>query len=209
LTPGLRLEDLNALPDDAAVACFLRCCGSLRWARLMAGKRPFPSIAQAAGQADRVWASLRAEDWLEAFAAHPRIGDSGTGAPARGMSQGASTGTRLERGPDVPGTRNSVTPPSAGEKKIAVAEADGWSLVEQAQLSAVGPGVRDRLAAANREYEARFGYIFIVCATGKSGPEILEILRLRLENDKRRELQEAAEQQRQTTQIRLKRWLSE
>jgi len=202
LTPGLRLEDLNALPDDAAVACFLRCCGSLRWARLMAGKRPFPSIAQAVGQADRAWASLRA-DWLEAFAAHPRIGDSGTGAPARGMSQGASTGTRLERGPDVPGTRNSVTPPSAGEKKIAVAEADGWSLVEQAQLSAVGPGVRDRLAAANREYEARFGYIFIVCATGKSAEEMLALLERRMTHAPGDELAVAAEEQRKITRLRL------
>jgi 2-oxo-4-hydroxy-4-carboxy--5-ureidoimidazoline (OHCU) decarboxylase len=47
-----------------------------------------------------------------------------------------------------------------------------------------------------------------VCATGKSGPEILEILRRRLENDQQAELREAAEQQRQITQIRLKRWLT-
>jgi 2-oxo-4-hydroxy-4-carboxy-5-ureidoimidazoline decarboxylase len=162
LTAGLRLEDLNALPDDAAVACFLRCCGSMRWARLMAGKRPFPSIAQAVGQADRVWASLCAEDWLEAFAAHPRIGDSGTRAPA-----------------------------------------DGWSLVEQAQVSAAGPGVRDRLADANREYEARFGYIFIVCATGKSAEEMLALLERRMTHAPGDELAVAAEEQGKITRLRL------
>ena len=51
-------------------------------------------------------------------------------------------------------------------------------------------------------------HIFIVCATEKSGPEILEILQRRLHNDKATELQEAAEQQRQIMRIRLERWLS-
>ena len=63
------------------------------------------------------------------------------------------------------------------------------------------------LAEANREYERRFDRIFIVCATGKSAAEILEILQRRLKNDAETELQEAAEQQRQITEIRLKKWL--
>jgi 2-oxo-4-hydroxy-4-carboxy-5-ureidoimidazoline decarboxylase len=65
------------------------------------------------------------------------------------------------------------------------------------------------LAEANREYERRFGRIFIVCAAGKRGGEVLEILRRRLLNDCPTELREAAEQQRQIAQIRLKRWLAE
>jgi 2-oxo-4-hydroxy-4-carboxy-5-ureidoimidazoline decarboxylase len=63
------------------------------------------------------------------------------------------------------------------------------------------------LAEANREYERRFNRIFIVCATGKSAPEILKILRRRLKNDADTELYEAAEQQRQITEIRLRKWL--
>jgi 2-oxo-4-hydroxy-4-carboxy-5-ureidoimidazoline decarboxylase len=63
------------------------------------------------------------------------------------------------------------------------------------------------LADANREYECRFNRIFIVCATGKSAPEILGILRRRLQNDPETELQEAAEQQRQITAIRLRKWI--
>jgi len=173
----------------------------------MAAKRPFASIAQAVGQADRVWASLRAEDWLEAFAAHPRIGDSATGTPARdlpaSLTQGASTGMRLEPGPDVPGTRNRVTPPATGEKKIAVAETGGWSLAEQARVRSAGPGVRDRLAAANREYEARFGYIFIVCATGKSAEEMLALLERRMAHAPGDELAVAAEEQSRITRLRL------
>jgi 2-oxo-4-hydroxy-4-carboxy-5-ureidoimidazoline decarboxylase len=64
------------------------------------------------------------------------------------------------------------------------------------------------LAEGNREYEQRFGRIFIVCATGKSSAEILAILRQRLQNDAVTELRESAEQQRQIAQLRLKKWLS-
>jgi 2-oxo-4-hydroxy-4-carboxy-5-ureidoimidazoline decarboxylase len=46
-----------------------------------------------------------------------------------------------------------------------------------------------------------------VCAAGKSAPEILEIMRRRLENSAETELEEAAEQQRQITEIRLRKWL--
>ena len=77
------------------------------------------------------------------------------------------------------------------------------------QQKVTGDAVKTALAEANRKYENRFGHIFIVCATGKSGAEILAILRRRLENDKETELREAAEQQRQITQIRLKKWLSQ
>ena len=63
------------------------------------------------------------------------------------------------------------------------------------------------LAEANREYERRFNRIFIVCATSKSAVEILEILRRRLKNGAETELHEAAEQQRQITELRLKKWL--
>ena len=69
--------------------------------------------------------------------------------------------------------------------------------------------MKSALSDANREYEQRFGRIFIVCATGKSAREILEILRQRLNNDVETELHEAAEQQRQITEIRLKKWLQE
>jgi 2-oxo-4-hydroxy-4-carboxy-5-ureidoimidazoline decarboxylase len=64
------------------------------------------------------------------------------------------------------------------------------------------------LAAANREYEAKFDRIFIVCASGKSAAEMLAILRQRLANDPQTELHEAAEQQRQITQLRLRKWLA-
>jgi OHCU decarboxylase len=82
-----------------------------------------------------------------------------------------------------------------------------WSAQEQRNVQDAEADVKITLADANREYEQRFNRIFIVCATSKSAPEILEILRRRIKNDDETELHEAAEQQRQITQLRLRKWL--
>jgi 2-oxo-4-hydroxy-4-carboxy-5-ureidoimidazoline decarboxylase len=68
---------------------------------------------------------------------------------------------------------------------------------------------RARLATGNRAYEAKFGRIFLICATGKSAGEMLAILERRMRNTAEAELEEAAEQQRQITHIRLQKWLAE
>ena len=65
--------------------------------------------------------------------------------------------------------------------------------------------VTQRLAELNREYEARFGYIFIVCATGKSAKEMLRLLEDRLANDPARELAIAASEQARITRLRLEK----
>jgi OHCU decarboxylase len=84
-----------------------------------------------------------------------------------------------------------------------------WSSEEQQKVGAAEHHVLAALAEGNRAYEERFGRIFIVCATGKSADTILDILRRRLRNDEQTELQESAEQQRQITNLRLKKWISE
>ncbi|MFZ0772952.1 MAG: 2-oxo-4-hydroxy-4-carboxy-5-ureidoimidazoline decarboxylase [Candidatus Sulfotelmatobacter sp.] len=84
-----------------------------------------------------------------------------------------------------------------------------WSAQEQRNVGDAEAATKTALAEANREYERRFNRIFIVCATGKSAVEILEILQRRLKNDAETELHEAAEQQRQIMQIRLGKWLQE
>ena len=61
------------------------------------------------------------------------------------------------------------------------------------------------LAAANRLYEEKFGYIFIVCATGKSAPEMLGILKRRMNNDRATELRVAAAEQSRITMLRLEK----
>ena len=74
-------------------------------------------------------------------------------------------------------------------------------------MSAATDEVRRTLADGNRAYEEKFRRIFIVCATEKTPEEILKILERRLHNDEEAELHEAAEQQRQITLLRLKKWL--
>jgi 2-oxo-4-hydroxy-4-carboxy-5-ureidoimidazoline decarboxylase len=78
---------------------------------------------------------------------------------------------------------------------------------EQQKVAAGETSAKVALAHANQEYERRFNRIFIVCATEKSPEQILAILQRRLKNDEAIELCEAAEQQRQITQIRLRKWL--
>jgi OHCU decarboxylase len=100
--------------------------------------------------------------------------------------------------------------PRIGESRATVPaekRAAAWSEQEQKGVRVAPDGVRLGLAEGNRAHEEKFGYIFIVCATGKSAPEILEILRRRLQNGTEIELRESAEEQRQITQLRLKKWL--
>lgn len=101
--------------------------------------------------------------------------------------------------------------PRIGERKapqVATAQSATWSAQEQQKVAAAGESVQLALAQGNREYEKRFHNVFIVCATGKSALEILEILHRRLSNDEDTELREAAEEQRKITNLRLKKWLS-
>jgi 2-oxo-4-hydroxy-4-carboxy-5-ureidoimidazoline decarboxylase len=95
----------------------------------------------------------------------------------------------------------------SGTDRSATAQSVEWSSQEQQDVTDAGAAAKIALAEANREYERRFNRIFIVCATGKSAAEILEIIRSRLNNDAETELHESAEQQRQITELRLRKWL--
>jgi 2-oxo-4-hydroxy-4-carboxy-5-ureidoimidazoline decarboxylase len=82
-----------------------------------------------------------------------------------------------------------------------------WSAQEQDLSLGDKDGTKLALEDANRRYEQKFGRIFIVCANGKTSSEMLTILEARMQNDAAAELREAAEQQRQITELRLHRWL--
>ena len=102
--------------------------------------------------------------------------------------------------------------PKIGEKKAEQAqsaEARAWSEQEQAGTLDSAQETLAALAAGNRKYESRFGYIFIVCATGKTSAEMLAILRGRLSNDPEDELRVAAEEQRKITQLRLQKLIAD
>ena len=155
----MTFDELNRLDAGRARAEFLRCCGSTRWAALMAEARPFEDVDAMRARGGEIWGSLARSDWLEAFAAHPKIGERRT--------------------------------------------ASVWSAAEQSGMQSADDDVRARLDRLNAEYEQRFGFIFIVCATGKAPSEMLALLERRLTNRPESELPLAAEEQRKITALRL------
>jgi allantoicase len=156
---------LDALAPADAIAAFLRCCGSTRWASVMAAGRPFEDVPALLRKAERTWWSLAEADHLEAFAAHPKIGES-------------SSSSR-------------------------------WSAGEQAGASRAADTTLAELAAGNRDYVAKHGFIFIVCASGRSADEMLAELRARFGNTRDVELRVAAEEQAKITRLRLHKLLQE
>jgi len=79
----------------------------------------------------------------------------------------------------------------------------GWSSQEQASVQSASEATLLALRDANVLYLARYGFIFIVCATGKSADEMLELLRARLHNAPETELAVAAREHAKITRLRL------
>jgi OHCU decarboxylase len=163
------LDTFNGTSNDAAFASLMSCCASHRWALSVATLRPFKDEETLFSIADFIWNKMQEPDWLEAFRAHPRIGER---KPAETSAQSKE-----------------------------------WSIQEQAAVHDSHAEIFAELASGNLRYEKQFGFTYIVCATGKSAEEMLATLRTRLANDRQTELREATEQQRQITQIRLRKWL--
>ncbi len=163
-----KLAELNHASQETAETVLLSCCGSRRWAQKMAEARPFADVSASLNQAEKIWQNLTPQDWLEAFAAHPKIG------------------------------AKKASPQ-------ATAQSAEWSKGEQSGTQTAADSVRVELEKANRLYENKFGFIFIVCATGKSAEEMLEICRQRLNNSDEAEIRVAADEQRKITEIRLKK----
>lgn len=153
-----RLQYLNALDPQMVESFFHTACGSGNWVSSMAVKRPFATIDEVLNAADQAFEELGEDDWLEAFASHPRIGE--------------------RAGP------------------LATSEQSG---VEDSSL--------EELAAVNREYEEKFGFTYIVYATGKTGAEMLGMAKERLGSTRDEEIRNAAAEQRKITATRLRRML--
>jgi allantoicase len=149
---------VSTLTGAVAAAQLRNCCGSSEWVRRMIAARPFAAGNDLMHAAEEVWNGLTPDDWREAFAAHPRIGER----------SGSS-----------------------------------WARQEQSGTASASSESMDALAAANREYESRFGYIYIVCATGRSADEMLAMAWQRLENAPDEELRIAAGEQMKITKLRL------
>lgn len=155
----LRMAYVDSLPPDSAERFFRTACGARRWVDAMVSSRPYRTVEGLLEAADRSFDHLSEEDWLEAFAAHPRIGERG----------------------------------------------DAIASKEQAGASSASREVINRLAEVNRAYEERFGFIYIVFASGKTADEMLAIAEKRLTNSRDEEVANAAAEQRKITMRRLRR----
>ncbi len=83
-----------------------------------------------------------------------------------------------------------------------------WAAGEQGGVALADHRVIEDLASGNASYEQKFGYIFIVCATGKSASEMLALLQERLKNDPAEEIEKAMQEQNKITRLRLEKLLS-
>ena len=97
--------------------------------------------------------------------------------------------------------------PRIGEKKAPTTGYLAHSESEQAAAQQTLDAVAEALLAGNREYEAKFGFLYIIFASGRTAPELLAVLQSRLVNTREAELQEAARQQMRITNLRLRKWL--
>ncbi|HXA63711.1 MAG TPA: 2-oxo-4-hydroxy-4-carboxy-5-ureidoimidazoline decarboxylase [Bryobacteraceae bacterium] len=167
----MTLNELNVLPRYRAEDELLKCCSSTAWAQWMARRRPFANPDRLLDAAGEIWWRLDPEDWMQAFRAHPQIGQ-----------------------------RQSTAHKST--------QAQAWSAQEQSGIGHADPEVTTDLEEANREYLSKFGYIFIVCASGKNAEEMLAILRSRLSNSAEQEIRVAAEEQNKITLLRLQKLMT-
>ena len=165
------LSRLNRLSADEARTAFGRCCGSVRWVERMVEARPFSDAPHLFAAAEEAWNRLAPDDWREAFAHHPRIGDM-----------------------DAPRARFAST--------------REWARGEQAGALGAAEEVLNALARENRAYEQRFGHVFIVCASGRTAAEMLDLLRERQGHDPSTELRVAAAEQAKITRLRLEKLLA-
>jgi len=160
------LADLNTADDETASQALSRCCSSRRWIETLVQERPYADEDALRRAADRIWSTLDENDYLEAFAGHPQIGDV-----------------------DSLREKYADTRSLAEDEQAGVAGADEITLNE--------------LARCNADYISRFGFIFIVCASGKSVHEMLTLLESRLANSRHEEIAIAAEEQRRIFQRRI------
>jgi OHCU decarboxylase len=162
---------LNAMDETNARVALTNCCAADAWVKRMLTQRPFADDDAVLAAAAAVAETLGDADWLEAFAAHPRIGDV-----------------------------DSLRKKYAATKNLAAGE--------QAGVDGAADLTLTELAALNRQYAERFGFIFIVFATGKSAAEMLTILKRRIDNTRDEELKNAAAEQLQITRLRLQKLAS-
>lgn len=171
------LAAFNAVPAAAVREALLHCCSSPRWAGSVLAGRPYESLADLLRRSAAATAALGIADLGDALSGHPRIG----AAPAAGEHNGEG--------------QDAADPDAADGRQ--------WSRQEQSGLLGAAAATRQALADGNLAYEQRFGHIYLVCATGRSADELLQLLRGRLANDPETEWRVLQSELAKINEIRL------
>ena len=166
----MTLHELNILPKQQLIEELAKCCGSSAWINKMLPFFPADDLVELLEDAEEQWYLCSEQDWKEAFAHHPKIGD-------------------------------------AESLKKKFASTSQWASEEQSGVNTASPQTIEALVKGNQEYEKKFGYIFIIYATGKSAEEMLVILQTRLQNNPEVEIEVAADEQNKITKLRLEKLL--
>jgi 2-oxo-4-hydroxy-4-carboxy-5-ureidoimidazoline decarboxylase len=180
------LAEFNALPAAAARQALLACCSAARWAAEVTAGRPFGTLDDVLRRSDAAVSGLTEAELSEALAGHPRIGRPEPAGPA---------------GPGEPGTGQ----PGTGQPETG---RPGWSRREQSGVNPADQATMQALADGNQAYERRFGHLYLVCATGRSGPELLALLQQRLGNDPAAEWRVVRAELEKINRIRLAKLLA-
>jgi 2-oxo-4-hydroxy-4-carboxy-5-ureidoimidazoline decarboxylase len=183
------LAAFNAAPADAAERDVLACCASTAFAKAITSGRPYQELASLTAAAAAEFDALSWDDIVESMNAHPRIGDraADSGRPAPDQASPHQAGTD-----------------QAGPDQASIEQAS----IEQAGAATASDDVRRALAAGNLAYEKRFGHIFLICASGLSGQEMLDQLTARLNNDHDAERTVVRTELLKITQLRLAKLLT-
>ena len=146
----------------------------------MVKKIPFANFEQLLEVAKIEWFALAKEDKMEAFRAHPTIGD-------------------------ISALKKKFA--TTKEKQHSLEQFSRWSGEEQAQVVDVKEKVLQELAEYNKKYFQKFGFIFIICATSQTAENMLKSLKARIDNSYVEELENASLEQNKITLIRIQKLL--
>lgn len=154
------------------------CLGSAKWVEEVMKSWPYNDFRGLEKACLSSCQNLSEADWLEAFGCHPRIGA------------------------DLQALREKYQKFHSQE----AVQGASWSTQEQAGVQSASDEVLMELQQGNLNYEKKFGFVFLICATGKSAFEMLAALKERLGNTRDQELANAADEQKKIMLLRLAKW---
>lgn len=168
----MNLHELNSLSQVEAETWFSQTCAAQKWISSMVTSRPYASLQSVLKNAQEVWETCSDDDYLQAFEAHPMIGDV-----------------------------NSLREKFASTKTLASNEQSGANNASEQTLK--------ELNELNQYYLQKYGFIFIICASGLNAQTMLGALKSRISNSKPAEMRNAAAEQIKITLLRLQKGLNE